>query len=461
MKRRDCWTNFAPRFGPVLLLLAVAPGCHKAPPTGKLISVEPAVSLVKPQRRDLHREVGQPGYVYAYEQTALYPKVTGFIEKWLVDIGDPIKKGELLAHIYVPELHAQYREKKAQVKLSEIRVHLAEEMVKVDEKNVRVAAADVQQARADIGKYQASVERWESEVKRLNGLSRIVDKQVLVESQRQLKLELASRSAAEAALLASQAREQSRQVTFEKSQVDVEAARAQVLVDKATEQRLAALVSYTLLTAPYDGIVIIRNANTGDYVGPRFGDESAPIGGTQSMAPTRGTPIYVVARTDIVRIYVDVPEMQAEYVTQGTKARVRIQALNDTEIAGAVTRTSWAVNVRSRTLRAEIDLPNKDARMRPGMYAYGLVDIERHQVQSIPRAAVVEIGNQNVCYLHENGKAVQTPVQTGINDGKYVEVFKKKIEDKWVEFTGDEEVILGDLAELRDGEKVKVAPATK
>jgi HlyD family secretion protein len=442
---------------PLLLAAALSAGCHKEVPQGKSIDVEPTVRLVKPERRDLHREVGQPGYIYAYEQTSLYPKVAGYIEQWTVDIGDLIKKGQLMTHIYVPELHARHREKKADLALDEVRVHLAEQMVDVAKANLEVAAAEVKEALAEVGKYQASVDRWQSEVKRLSGVKDVVDVQILEEAKKRLKADLASRAAAEAAVTAALAREQARKVDLEKAKVEVEAARAQVTVDQAAVEHLAALVSYTLMHAPYDGIVVVRNANTGDYVEPRYGDESAPLGGIRSETRERGTPIYVVARTDIVRVYVDVPEMEASYIDRGTKARVRIQALNDEEIEGTVTRTSWALNVQSRTLRVEIDLPNKDARMRPGMYAYGLVDIVRRNVLTAPLAAVIEIGNENTVYLHKDGKAIRTPVQIGINDGKYVELFRKKVKGKWEPFTGEEEIILGDLPELRDGEKVRVS----
>ena len=429
------------------LLALAAAGCHKAAPEKEPIEVEPPVSLVKPQKRDLHREIGQPGYVFAYEQTSLYPKVAGYIEEWLVDIGDTIKKGQLLARIYVPELHARHKEKKADVALDEVRVRLAYQSVDVAQEQVRVALAD-------IDKYKADVERWQSEVPRLASAKvegrLVVNEQILAESQRQLEL-------ARASLAAAQAREKARAVELSKAKVDVEAAQAQVVVDNAAEEHLAALVSYTLMHAPYDGMVVIRNANTGDYVEPRYGTESPPLGGIVSEAPARGTPLYVVARTDLVRVYVDVPEMEASYIQRGTKARVRIQSLNDAEIEGTVARTSWALNVQSRTLRAEIDLPNKDARMRPGMYAYGLVEIERRNVFALPQDAVIEIGNRNTIYLHENGKAMRTPVQRGISDGKYVEVFRKKVKEKWEAFTGDEAVIVGDLPELRDGEKVRVS----
>ena len=77
-------------------------------------------------------------------------------------------------------------------------------------------------------------------------------------------------------------------------------------------------------------------------------------------------------------------------------------------------------------------------------------------MRALPLAALVELGNQNCCCLYEDGKAVQTPVQTGIADGKWVEVAKKRVKGKWAGFTGDEEVIVADLSELTDGQKVKV-----
>jgi HlyD family secretion protein len=443
------------------LLLAALAGCHKAAPDKKAIEVEPPVHVVKPEKRTLKRRVGQPGYVFAYEQTSMFPIVSGYIKQWLVDRGDRLKKGQLMAIIDVPQLQATYEEKQAQVKLGEVRVRVAEQMVDVAKEQVQVAIADVSKARADIKKYQADVERWQSEVKRQSHVTvegrSVINTQIIEESKRQLQEALASRLAAEAALVSSQAREASRKVEVKKAEVDVEATRAQVKVDAAAAEHYKALVGYTHLTAPYDGIVTVRNANTGDYVEPRYGDESAPLPGNASQSTLRGTPVYVVVRDDVVRVYVDVPEMQSQYVHRGTKATIRIQALNDREFEATVTRTSGAVNERTRTLRAEIDLPNKDAEIRPGWYAYGELEIERRNVLTVPMAAVIEIGNENVVYLHEDGKAERTPVQTGIDDGKNIEVFKKKINDKWVPFEGDEEVILGDLPELRNGEKVRVS----
>jgi len=429
------------------LLAIIITGCAK-PVTRPPISVEPHVQLVKPEKRNIERSVSQPSFVYAYEQTALYPKVSGYIDRWNVDIGDRIKKDQVLCQVYAPELVAEHEEKVAEVAYDEVQVQVAERAVEVAGSNWKVATAQVKEARAQINKYQASVERWQSEVKRLTGLAndKVIDPQVLDESRKQLKSDIAAREAAQASTAAAEASELARKADVDKSEADLRAARARVKVATATERRLAALVGYLRITAPYDGVVVVRNANTGDFVQPNVGDESGP----------HGTPIYVVARIDKIRVYVDIPEMDAPYVSVGTQARVRLPANNHSEVAGTVTRTSWALQTKARTLRAEIDLPNPEASLLPGTYALGRVILQRHNVQALPLAAIVEIGSQNCCYVYENGKAVLTPVQTGINDGKWVEVVNQRVKGQWTALTGQEQVIVGDLSELSDGEPVQV-----
>jgi hypothetical protein len=218
----------------------------------------------------------------------------------------------------------------------------------------------------------------------------------------------------------------------------------------------------------------------------------------------------VVERTDVVRIFVDIPEHDANYVDVGSKAIVLIKAFRDQPILGSVTRTSWALQVSSRTLRAEIDLPNtnspipddvpkvvRDAisqvklpdtlsQILPGMYAYGKVIIERPQVHALPATALKRVGDRTFCFIYEDGKAVRTEVQTGLSDtkNKWIEVTNRRrvspeeagvtpvsfggaephtaMDDEtsaWVPFDGSEQVILGDLSVLTDGESVHVMTA--
>jgi HlyD family secretion protein len=329
-------------------------------------------------------------------------------------------------------------------------------MLEVARSTREVARHETRQALAKVREVEASIERWQIEVKRLDAASLSVNREVYLEARKQLEAEKANREAAEAAAAAAKEREWTREAEINKAEADVRVARAQVKVDKNDMDRLQALVGYEKIVAPYQGTVIVRNVNNGDYVEPRYGDESAPLSGKESETPSKGTPLYVVARTDKVRIFVDVPEVEANYVDEGTRGRVRIPAHEEYEKEGKVVRHSWALDVHSRTRRVEIDLDNPDGKLLPGMYAVGIIDIERKGVWALPRAAVTQKGNQNICYMYEDGKAVETPVQTGLANDAYIEVLRKRVKGKWTSFTGQGIVILGELAQLRDGEKVHV-----
>ena len=430
----------------------------------------PVAKLVKPEIRDLVRIVGQPSFIDSYEQTAIYPKLPGFILKWDVDIGDRLKKDELLATLFIPELEQEFNLKKAQVLMDRALVDQAHKLVEVAGANLKAATAKVAEAKADVGQFDALVRRWDSEVGRQTTMvaDRVIDRQILSESRRQLESSQASREAAEAAVATAEAVEMARRADLDKSNVDVGVAGARLKVAQADEQRLAALYGYTRLTSPYEGIVVWRNANTGDFVLPATGDPSAS-GRTAEQSSDKASPIYVVARTDIVRIYVDVPEYEANYIVSEvdrkagdtravTNATVRVPAFHNEDIPADVTRSSWALNMKSRTLRAEIDIHNPDAKLLPGMYAYGTVRIEQPKALVLPQKALVESGNDVVCFLYDKGKSVKTLVQTGLRSDGWVEVLKWKQGDTWVDFTGDEQVLDCDLSELSDGGDVKLAP---
>jgi HlyD family secretion protein len=452
------------------LVAAGLTGCKSKPEAdSKLLSGIPQVQVVKPVPRTIVRKIGQPSFVEAYEQTAIYPKFTAYLEEWCVDIGDRVKKNDKLAVLFIPELRKEYEQKKAMVKECEALVQQAKKLVAVQEANLKAAKSQVNLARANVGQSQALVRRWDSEVNRLAVMvkDRVVDKQVLAESERQLESNQASFTAAEAAVETALANELASQAHLEKAQVDVNVASARLEVAVADQDRLKALVGYLTLRAPYDGIIVSRNANTGDFVLPAGGDPSAaPRSSDQSAA--KATPIYVVARTDVVRIYVDVAEADAINIVCKidkeagdprplTTGAVQVYSLNDTEIPGDVKRCSWALNFKSRTLRTEIDLPNTGANLRPGMYAFGKLVVNRPDVKAVPLAAVQEIGNQFGCYLHVGGKAVWTQVQTGVNDGTWIELQKKLVNSVAVDFDGSEEVIVNNFSELSNGKQVKVS----
>jgi RND family efflux transporter MFP subunit len=406
--------------------------------------------VVKPGLRNLTCTVDQPGFVDAYEQTAIYSKVSGFIKQFYVDIGQQVKKGDLVAEIFVPELDEDHQQKVAQVELDRSMVQQAQQLIVVAQSKLQTAIAQLAEAKANVGKYQADIVRWESEVQRLTKMveQRVVDREVLDETQKQLSSSRSARDAALAAVAARDAARASAEADVGKAKIDVETAKAQVKVAEAEERRTAAMLAYTKVTAPYDGVITVRNANTGDYVQAATGDKST----------SGGSPMFVIARDDLVRIFVDVPEDKARYVREGTRANVRVDALSGLEIKAAVTRTSWSVvGLKTHTMLAEIDLPTKDiGGLRPGMYVYTKVIIQRSGVPMLPQDALVVSGNQTYCFLLQDDKAVKTAVVRGLRDGAWVEVTKMKIDDPWVKVTGYENVIVGDLDELTNGQTVKI-----
>ena len=177
----------------------------------------------------------------------------------------------------------------------------------------------------------------------------------------------------------------------------------------------------------------------------------------------------MVDRTDIVRVFVDIPEADANFVRIGTKATVLAKAYRDEPIPATVTRTAWALNAKSRTLRAEVDLVNPKSQLLPRMYAYVKVFIDRPGVRTLPLNALTYSGDQTFCWMYEQGHAVRTEIQTGVSDGQWIEVVSRRIppseaeatgSEPWRPIDGSERVIVSELSLLTDDAPVEVAPTT-
>ncbi len=453
------------RLGFWLVAGLAAAGCAKEEPTAPSVSEPPELQMIHPQLRRISREVGQPSFIESYERTSIYPKVTAFIEKWNVDIGDKVKKGEVLADLFVPELRENWETKKATVVADEEAVRVAQVDVEVADAEVKAAKARLEAAQSILGKYEAEVQRWDVQVKRIakEVERQVIAPQILLESQNELNADIAWRDYAKAEIAKAAAELIAAEARWSRAKVNVALARANLAVARSEDRRLAAWVGYLKLLAPYDGIIVARNANTWDFVLPKTGDptarERAP-----DVSPAMAAPVYVVDRTDIVRIFVDVPERDANYVHVGSEARVKVWAYRDEWLPATVTRLAWALNVHSRTLRVEIDLPNPGSQILPGMYAYGEVRVERPDVQALPKSALTYAGGKTFMWRYVNGRAVRTEIQTGTTDGEWVEVTNRAIKsntarrEQWVPIETSDAVLMGSkLSILTDGAPVRLA----
>jgi HlyD family secretion protein len=431
---------------PALLvgLLLTHSGCRRktAEPTslpGQSAAAD-RVTAGKPVRKTLKLITTQPGRIEAFEEAPLVPKLAGYVQDLLVDIGDTVKKDQLLIKLSIPEMLDEVKQMEARVAQADAEGSQAEAAVKAAEAMAGTADAKVAQAKAGVGRAAGEYERWKAEHARLTELAAkgSVTQKLVDETLNQLRATEAARQEADANVKSAEAALRAARANVQKSQADLVAAGAQKKVAVANLAHTKTLLEYTEIKAPFIGVVTQRNVDIGHYVHPITG------GATQ--------PLLVIAQTDQVRVFVDVPEMEAPLVDAGDKpdsAVVRVQSLGEQGIDGKVTRTSWSLDKANRSLRAEIDLPNAGGKLRPGMYAK--VDIlldQRDNVLTLPATAIVRDGGFTYCFVVESGKAERKRIELGLRSGADVEVRSG--------VAGDQLVVLARGDSLVQGQPIEV-----
>jgi HlyD family secretion protein len=140
-----------------------------------------------------------------------------------------------------------------------------------------------------------------------------------------------------------------------------------------------------------------------------------------------------------------------------------VQALGDREILGCVARSSWLLDDRTRTLRAEIDLPNAGGLLRPGMYATARIPVSRPETLTLPTSSVFLQDDQAWVVLLVGNMAVRTPVRLGLRDRERVEVLRKQgrpvdqgVPAEWEDFTDTDLVARNNPSALVDGQEIAI-----
>jgi HlyD family secretion protein len=428
------------------LLASCARTPANAPQAPAPAAAEPApvaVTIGPPERHALRHTVEQPGHIHAFAETPLLAKIPGFVKVVNVDIGDRVAAGQVLAELAVPELEEELKQKQATVTQAAAEVEQARKLLAAAEAHVKSAEAAVVEAAAARTRAVANYERWQSESARMDVMAArgVVDTQTRDETRNQFRAAEAAKAEVEAKVRSAEAGKVESEARRDKSKADVDVAVAKEAVIRADEGRTRAMLGYTKFPAPFDGVVTARNVDVGHLLQPS---------GTTS-------PLFVVTRTDPVRIFVDVPEADAALIRDKAAATVRVQALKGRAFAGEVTRTAWALDPKSRTLKTEIDLPNPDGLLRPGMYAYAAVTVVLPEAWTLPAAAVVRQGDATFAFTVRDGKAARVPVQTGFSDGTRVELLKWRPGQTWEEPTKSAAFVLKATG-LSDGQAVTVAP---
>jgi multidrug efflux pump subunit AcrA (membrane-fusion protein) len=452
------------RLLPVVFFALLAVGCGKKPPAAPAApaAAGPQITVVKPEMRPVKRVIEQPGSVQAFEETALHANLTGFVgsvaddpdklerikknsgaKEWpehdrFIDIGSRVKKDQVLARLAVPELAEELKQKDALVRQAEAEVTQAEKALAAAGAGVVSANALVAEAEAGVDRAQALLERWQKELLRIEKLvgGGVGDLQTVDETKNQLRAAEAARKETLARVESTRAAVEKAKADRDKAAADVLAAQARVEVAKAAVGEVKARQGYVEIKAPYDGVVTQRKVDIGDKV-----------------APGARTPLFSVARIDPVRVVVQVPEAESGLVAVGQTVRLSLQTGQAGEQEGKVIRTSWSLEPGSRTLRTEIDMPNPNGSLRPGMYAYARLAAELPAAWSVPAAAVGKVNDEPMMYLAEGGKAVRVRVELLRGDSQFTQIrrYKKPGASDWTEVTGSEAVATP-AAALTDGQ---------
>jgi len=450
------------RLGVISLLvfgfLGCAPKSQESAKTSDSSKGTPTASIdfqtTTPRRTALIRKVEQPGTVEPFEETQIFAKVPGFVSRVNADIGQrvkgpvspvvgslppgktdalggrillsgnnpptgspasspnagaPVQEGEILAEVSIPEMEEEAHQKMEMVALAETEVVLAQKSLASTEAQVASMEALVQESKAGVRRAQAQFERWESESARVAGLIQrgIADAQTRDQILSEFRSASANRDEAMAKLVTAEANARKAGTDREKAKAGILVAQAQVGVAKSEAKRLQAMLGYTKIRAPYNGIITRRKVNTGDF-----------------LAPGRVEPLFTISRIETLRLVVFVPEADAGLVKKDTPILLRVQALKGWELKGIVSRTSWSLDPGARTLRAEIDVPNPGEMLRPGMYVYATLEGTLPENWAIPNTALAKQGENLVCFRDLGGKIARTVVQVGHSDGKLTEILK-------------------------------------
>jgi RND family efflux transporter MFP subunit len=378
--------------------LAVISGCNTRPGDANAASQPPSAAVGIVQRGNISHVLSLAGQFQPYQVIDVHAKVSGYVRRIYVDIGDRVHAGQTLAVLEVPELNAQYRGTQSEEQRSK--------------EQISIAQHEIIRAEASHAALQANYDRLSQAAKAQPGLI------------------------AEQELDDARARADASQAQVEAARSTLSAARQQSDVAKADMERYGALQSYTTITAPLSGVVIWRYADTGALIQAGTASES------QSL------PLVKLSQSDLLRLRLPVPEDAVGYIHDGDTVQIRVDALHRS-ITGKIVRFTRNLSLDTRTMQTEVDVPNKDLSLIPGMYANTYVQLaHKENVLTIPLLAVLhdDSGSTSVLVLDSENHVHRRPVVLGIQGSLLAEV-QSGVQQ-------NDRVVLGSVARYKDGEQV-------
>lgn len=357
-----------------------------------------SVGVTKVNRQTLQRTLTVSSELVPFQQIDVYAKESGYVKNLYVDYGTHVKAGQLMAVLEIPELAMQLQQDAAAVQFATERVTHANNV---------------------LSQMQAQAKVQNLEFSRLNGVAK---SQPGLVAQQEV-------DDAEGKNLSAQAQVEAAESTVESSKSDQLSAQAKLERDQA-------LFDYSKITAPFAGVVTQRYANLGTLM------QSGTGSSTQVL------PLVQLSEEDLYRLAIPVPESFVHYIRVGDTVDVQIPSLNKT-FPGKVSRFSVEVSDDTRTMHTEVDIPNKDGSLVPGLYAEATIVLEKLDgALAVPLQAVDHDGDATlVDVVNPSGKLEARHVQLGLQTATDAAVLSG--------LNLGEMVVVSDRSGLKAGQQVK------
>jgi RND family efflux transporter MFP subunit len=351
----------------------------------------PVVNVVKVGRSAAQSELILPGNIQAVTEGPVLARTSGYLKRRLVDIGDRVKQDQPLAEIEAPELDQQIRQARAAVEQADNAAGQADAALKQGQANENLA--------------RVTQERFKN----------LFEKGVVSRQENDNY----------------QAQWAAQQANVEALGKAISVARSNAGAVRANLDRLAELKNYQTVRAPFEGVITVRNVDTGALV-----SEGATL-------------LFRVAQAGQLRIYVNLPQSEAAAVRPGQRASLTVPELPGRKFAGTVTRTSGALDPATRTLLTEVQVSNPDGALLPGMYAQVDLSVPRSHPSLLIRGdtLVVRADGPQVAVVASDGKVHFARIQLGRDYGDRLEALSGLEEGQ--------QIVVNPSDAVREGVQVK------
>ncbi len=387
------------------------------------------VGVLSPARRDLDVKLTFTADILAAQQAAIFSKVSGYIRRIHADRGDFVKAGQLLVEVDDLELQATVQQARAALLTGEAGLEVARSTLEGQRANLENQRANLAKARAVADNDARQAQRLKTLFER--GLVSATDYE---NARTTAESSGASVRAAEAQLRVAEV-----QVTTQESQVRL--SQAQVETHRATLHLAQTNLANTRLTAPFSGYISQRNLDNGASV-------SAQSAGTS----TTSVGILVLQDIEIVKLQIEVPERDIARVAVGAPATVTADPYRGQTFTGKVVRVVHSLDPRTRTMGVEVDIPNPDRKLKPGMFARAEVLVETRKAALTVPVEVLRVGEARPSVMVvRDGVAEPVVVELGLSDARFIEIRQGVGEQ--------DQVILEGKDLVKPKQKVRTVPA--